>query len=256
MSGEPQAGQSAKIIMEKSTVVAVKEEINKQLANAETVKSLLDTTFKGLQPEVMKRALLEGMIRGFSFQNFLERDVYAIPYGQTYSLVTSIDYSRKIGAKSGVVGVEAPKYVEDGGKIISCSVTVHKRFPDGYVGDFTAEVFMDEYSTGRNLWSSKPRTMISKVAEMHALRKACPEELAQAYVAEEMERESAPAIPALNITALEKMVRGAKTLEELKNIWADLPGDAKASATLKEAFADMEAILKSETAEPAVEKAA
>lgn len=246
----------APIIMEKSTVVAVKEEINKQLANAETVKSLLDTTFKGLAPEVMKRALLEGMIRGFSFQNFLERDVYAIPYGQTYSLVTSIDYSRKVGARSGVVGVEAPKYVEQDGKIISCAVTVHKRFPDGYVGDFTAEVFMSEYTTGRNLWTSKPRTMISKVAEMHALRKACPEELAQAYVEEEMVREAAKETPAINLTVLEKMIRGSKTLEELKLAWADLPGDAKASATLKEAFSDMEAILKAETTEPVVDVAA
>lgn len=242
--------------MEKSTVVAVKEEINKQLANAETVKSLLDTTFKGLQPEVMKRALLEGMIRGFSFQNFLERDVYAIPYGQTYSLVTSIDYSRKVGARSGVVGVEKPAYDYDAdGKIVSCAVTVHKRFPDGYVGDFTAEVFMDEYSTGRNLWSSKPRTMISKVAEMHALRKACPEELAQAYVEEEMVREAAKEVPVIDITALEKLIRSCKTLEGLKVIWADLSGDAKGNATLKEAFSDMEAILKAEAEEPAAEAA-
>jgi hypothetical protein len=29
-------------------------------------------------------------------------------------------------------------------------------------------------------------TMIAKVAEMHALRKACPEELAKSYIEEEM----------------------------------------------------------------------
>lgn len=245
--------------MEKSTTVAtIKEEINRQLAGPETIQSLLDTTFKGFDPALMKRALLEGHLRGFNFKNFLEKDVYAIPYGQTYSLVTSIDWSRKIGARSGIVGVDAPVFKDsgDGKSIISCAVTVHKKFADGTIGDFTAEVYFSEYTTGKNLWSSKPRTMISKVAEMAALRKACPEELSQAYVAEEIERETAPTIPAVNLSALEKMVRGAKTLEELKNIWADLPGDAKASATLKEAFADMEAILKSETTEPAVEKAA
>jgi len=89
-----------------SRVAVIKAEINKQLGDAETLKSLLDTTFKGLEPATAKRAMLEGMLRGFTFQDFLERNVYAIPYSNTYSLVTSIDYSRKIGAKSGIVGVD------------------------------------------------------------------------------------------------------------------------------------------------------
>lgn len=41
-------------------VSVIKEEINKQLGDADTVKSLLDTTFNGLEASVMKRALLEG----------------------------------------------------------------------------------------------------------------------------------------------------------------------------------------------------
>jgi phage recombination protein Bet len=35
-----------------------------------------------------------------------------------------------------------------------------------------AEVWEEEYSTGQNLWEDKPRTMIAKVAECQALRKA------------------------------------------------------------------------------------
>ena len=54
------------------------------------------------------------------------------------------------------------------------------------VGDYTAKVYFTEYSTGRNLRNTKPRTMIAKVAEMHALRSAFPEEMAQQYVEEEM----------------------------------------------------------------------
>lgn len=49
---------------------------------------------------------------------------------------------------------------------------------------FVSEVWEEEYSTGRDLWQTKPRTMISKVAESQALRKAfdisglyAPEEL-------------------------------------------------------------------------------
>lgn len=124
-----------------STVALIKSQINKQLADAETMKSLLDTTFKGLEAQTMKQALLAGMIRGFEFKDFLEKKVYAIPYGSTYSLVTSIDYSRTIGARSGVVGVDKPEYTySDEGNVVTCSVTVKKRFPDGYIGEFTAEV--------------------------------------------------------------------------------------------------------------------
>ena len=37
---------------------------------------------------------------------------------------------------------------------------------------FEVEVYASEYSTGKNLWRDKPRTMIQKVAEAHALRRA------------------------------------------------------------------------------------
>ena len=37
---------------------------------------------------------------------------------------------------------------------------------------FISEVYEEEYTTGENLWTSKPRTMIGKVAESQCLRKA------------------------------------------------------------------------------------
>lgn len=37
---------------------------------------------------------------------------------------------------------------------------------------FEVEVSLAEYSTGKNLWQTKPKTMIVKVAESHALRRA------------------------------------------------------------------------------------
>lgn len=230
-----------------STVALIKQEINKQLADPETMKSLLDTTFKGLEAATMKRALLEGMVRGFSFKNFLEKDVYAIPYGTTYSLVTSIDYSRKIGARSGIVGMDAPVYREEGGKVVSCAVTVKKRFPDGYIGEFTAEPDFKEYSTGKNLWSSKPKTMIAKVAEMHALRKACPEELAQSYVEEEFQKPEAPVhAVALDLDELRLKLQACMTLDDLEKVWADMPGDARTA--LKEDMERVKTMIMSEQA--------
>ncbi len=175
-----------------SNLEIITKEINTELQKQEIQTVLLGTTFKGLSLANMKTAMFEGMSRGFSFKDFLEKNIYAIPYGNNYSLVTSIDYARKIGMRSGIVGVSAPSYTFDENKNVeTCSVTV-KRKIDNTIGEYTATVYFKEYTTGRNLWTTKPMTMIAKVAEMHALRKACPEELSQAYVEEEKEKEVGP----------------------------------------------------------------
>lgn len=201
---------------ENSQVEVINAEINKELSNPEVGRALLATTFKGLDAMLMKRAIMEGMIRGFKFKDFLEKNVYALPFrtkdGPTYSLVTSIDYARKRGMRAGIVGKDAPQYVMDGKKVISCSVTVHRRIPPltpiqtDYVGAYTAEVYFDEYTTGQNLWNSKPRTMIAKVAEMHALRMACPEELSQMYSEEELQSEARAAREPMPQYKVERMV--------------------------------------------------
>lgn len=213
----------------------IQSDVTKELANKETMQTLIATTFKGLKAEQIKPAMVEGMLRGFTFQDFLEKNVYAIPYGEKYSLVTSIDYARKVGMRSGVVGKSAPEYEEKDGKIISCSVTV-KRKVGTDIGDFSAKVYFSEYTTGRNLWTSKPRTMIAKVAEMHALRMACPEELSQMYTVEEMgeakvvpieTKKSAPKLEPIDIQTYGSKLELCKTLDELKKVWSATPAEAK-----------------------------
>lgn len=231
---------------ESSTVALVKSEITRELAHPETVKALLDTTFKGLDEGSMKRALLEGMIRGFTFKEFLQKDVYAIPYGQSYSLVTSIDQSRKVGMRSGVIGVTEPVYEfdPDGKTPISCSVTVKRRVGQD-IGEFSAKVYFKEYTTGANLWKSKPLTMIAKVAEMHAYRKACPEELSQSFVEEEFQKAEAPVhAVALDLDEHRLKVQSCMTLEDLERVWADIPGDAK--GPLKDDMARTKSLIMSE----------
>ena len=60
------------------------------------ILKILIPTFKGLQVASAKQAMLEGMMRGFTFKDFLEKNIYAIPFSSGYSLVTSVDYVRKI----------------------------------------------------------------------------------------------------------------------------------------------------------------
>lgn len=185
--------------MKNSQIEIINAEISRELANEAVGRALLATTFKGLNATSMRQAIMEGMIRGFTFKDFLEKNVYAIPYGNGYSLITSIDYARKKGMRAGIVGKNAPIFEMDGGHIISCSVTVKRRVKQD-IGEYTATVYFDEYTTGKNLWTSKPRTMIAKVAEMHALRMACPEELSQTYTEEEMESEAEKAAPMQSYT--------------------------------------------------------
>lgn len=211
-----------------STIETINKEISLEIAKPEVQKALLLTTFKGLNLKTMQQAMVEGMMRGFKFKDFLEKNVYAIPFKDGYSLITSIDYARKVGMRSGVVGTSKPEYQMDGTKIESCTVTVKKKLGE-YVGEYSATVYFEEYyKAGRNgypsLWDSKPRTMIAKVAEMHALRKACPEELAQTYTEEEIQK----TVPVeIKIDDFEQKLKETKSLEELGNVWSSIPQKAK-----------------------------
>jgi hypothetical protein len=209
----------------------IHDEVSTQLANKEVLASLVATTFKGLEPENVKKAMIEGVMRGFTFEDFLQKNIYAVPYGKSYSLITSIDYARKVGMRSGVVGKSEPVYEEKDGRIISCTITIRKKFGE-IIGNFTATAFFSEYTTGKNLWTSKPRTMIAKVAEMHALRMACPEELSQMYMKEEMDEkiinvEEVERIDPIRVQSYGDKLKASKTLEELKSNWSAIPFEAK-----------------------------
>lgn len=217
-----------------TNLIEIQKEVDLQIANKETFAMLVNTTFKGLDPVNIKQAICEGMIRGFTFKDFLEKNIYAIPFGKGYSLVTSIDYARKIGMRGSIVGKTAPIFEEKDGRIISCTVTV-KRLIGGIVGDFTATVYFAEYTTGKNQWVSKPRTMIAKVAEMHALRMACPEEMSQVYVEEEKEQEVLGKLEPIDIAIYGNKLKECKTLADLQREWSALPFEAKQKlGTLKD----------------------
>lgn len=119
----------------------------------------------------------------------LLKQLYFIKYGTNVSYVTSIDGYRIIAHRTGLfAGVTEPKYDYDSkGLVTHCSVAVLKM-----VGvekcEFAAKVKFSEYNTGKNLWSKMPETMIAKVAEAHALRKAFPQDLSGIYTTDEMDQ--------------------------------------------------------------------
>lgn len=184
---------------ELTKVQKINQQVALELSDEKTKKALLATTFNGLDELNMRKALLEGMIRGFAFDDFLKKNIYALPFKnnqtgkQEYSLIVSIDHLRQVGGEAGIIGKSKPEWEiekDDKGKetIISCTITL-KKLIQGHIGEFTATVFFDEFNTGKSIWRGKPKMMIAKVAEAHAYRMACPKETAQLYVAEEMEKQ-------------------------------------------------------------------
>lgn len=201
-------------------ITLYQEEVNKVMADPATIASLLETTFKGLTAPTAKKAMMEGMIRGFTLKDFFEKNVYAVPFGGGYALVKSIDYCRKVGAKNGIVGKDAPIFEERDGKLFSCTITLHKKIGDT-VGKFTDTVYYDEYAGKGGQWATKPRTMLAKVCEMHVLRMACPEALSGDY--DESEYQTPSYIPADVVSEtrdadIAKLMT-CQTLDELKEMW-------------------------------------
>lgn len=176
---------------EKVALVAkLNKELTLQTKDPAVMRALLATSFKGFKDELtVKQAILEAMLCGYTFQDIVQKKIYAIPFGSGYSLVQAISDVRAIAMESGQIGKSAPVFVDDEkGNILTCTITVQKKIGN-QIGNFTATVYFNEYNKGRDNWKTKPRTMIAKVAEMHALRMAFPIKLDKAYIEDEFREE-------------------------------------------------------------------
>lgn len=137
----------------------------------------------------------------------LTRQIYCIhrKSGNTkkMSIQTSIDGFRVVAERTGLYGGQSAPVWEDGkdGWPIKCTIAVYKfkgsvRYEAAVaVAYFSEYVQMkDEWAGGQrtgnkvvaDMWAKMPRTMIAKVAEALALRKAFPQDLSGLYTTDEM----------------------------------------------------------------------
>lgn len=155
------------------------------------------------------------------------RQIQAVPFWNKdasrydWTVIIQIEGLVTIAENTGMYGgTTKPEYeFGDDGQPISCTVGVHK-IVQGVPATSFQTVYFDEYDTGKNLWRSKPKTMLKKVAHAHALRatfSAC----AGMYVAEEMER--ADVIDGEVVPDIKEDVKKAKSKDELSNILQSLP---------------------------------
>lgn len=84
--------------------------------------------------------------------------------------------------KDGAINERQGCFIMPGETLVGGWAVVHrtdKKYP------YVAKVSLQEYTTGKSLWTSKPSTMIRKVAIVQALREAFPAQLGAMYTQEE-----------------------------------------------------------------------
>jgi phage recombination protein Bet len=148
-------------------------------------------TMTGNAPPDLFMAMIEiARVRGL---DPLAKQISLIKYGSDWQITTTIDGYRAIAEKTGVyAGSDEAVFTESGRTTKSgkphpdtASVTVWK-LVEGQRVPFTARVRWDEYDGGNFTWNKMPFTMLGKVAESHALRKAFPSVLSGVYTDDEM----------------------------------------------------------------------
>jgi phage recombination protein Bet len=133
----------------------------------------------------------------------LTRQIYCIHrYDKTsnskrMTIQTSIDGFRVVAERSGEYGgQDEPEFVHNGDKLLCCKIKVYKFRGDQRYQASVGVAYWDEYvpAPGQDyMWKKMPHTMLAKVAEALALRKAFPQDLSGLYTAEEMQQADAKA---------------------------------------------------------------
>lgn len=242
------------------TIAHYRAEIQTNVMNDKaTFNALATKTFNGLEPANIPQALLEGYMRGFTLKDFMVKDVYATPFWnskkqkQDYAIVVSISHARKTAQKAGQTGKSEPKFTytgdENSRKVESCSVTVWKK--DGDERGYTATVFFDEYEQVKKtkegkviqgMWQTKPRTMLAKVAEMHALRMAFPEAFSELFVEEEFDKSRDVVVDIdaqdMDDDAVDAIadINGAETLEDVQKLFGGFAAKLVRNKKVVEAY--------------------
>ena len=134
--------------------------------------------------------------------NPFTKDVYVIKYGNSpASIVTSKEvFTKRANAHPDYEGFEAGvTFIDAQGNVRQREGSaVYRAANETLVGGwcrvfikgrraFYDEVTMEEYSTGKSGWAKMPATMIRKVALVHCLREAFPDDFQGLYSQEEMD---------------------------------------------------------------------
>ena len=156
--------------------------------SAEQQKMILHTYAQGATPAEFAVLMEVAKARGL---NPLTKQIYFVKLSGKWTFQVSIDGLRAVAQRSGLyAGQDAPVFeYDDRRNFVSCSVSIYRK---DWQRPCVGVAFFGEFSTGQNLWKSKPHVMISKVAEAIALRKAFSEECSGLYGEGELDQSVQP----------------------------------------------------------------
>ena len=127
--------------------------------------------------------------------NPFSRDVYAIAYKDKFNIIVGFEvYLRRASESGKLAGWKAWTTGSKENKNLKGCIEIHRK---DFSAPFYHEVDFDEYNTNQNLWVSKPKTMIKKVAMAQGFRLCFPEQLSGiGYTADELDEMPSQEIPA------------------------------------------------------------
>lgn len=151
------------------------------------------------------------------------KQIYSVPRGGQRTLQTGIDGFRLIAERTGCYcpGKSSTYTYDKTGKLESATAYVKKLTKDGAWHEVEATADFKEYDGNNNMWKKFPKTMLAKVAESIALRKAFPADLSGIYGAEELEQAETSTHVIKSIEVKENCISKAQEEELLRIIGDD-----------------------------------
>lgn len=211
-------------------------QVQKKTFNKEEFELIRSQIAPEATPEELKLFLYQAQLTGL---NPLTRQLYCIHRNvkqgnnlvKKMTIQTSIDGFRVIAERSGNYGGQSePIFTEKDGQLVSCKVSVFRFHNEVRYEAAVGVAYWDEYAPKNaegkvtGMWAKMPHTMLSKVAEALALRKAYPQDLSGLYTGEEMNQadvQTASYIKTHEIAEdLELAIDLVVSLEELKQLYA------------------------------------
>lgn len=127
----------------------------------------------------------------------MTRQIYFMKRAGKVTIQTSIDGFRVIAERSGdYAGQDEPEFIYKGEKLDCAKVRVYRFKGEQRYLAAVGVAYWAEYFPGEAqgfMWKKMPHTMLAKVAEALALRKAYPQDLSGLYTNDEMNQADKPA---------------------------------------------------------------
>ncbi|MCW3466526.1 phage recombination protein Bet [Chitinophaga nivalis] len=201
-------------------VKLIKDQIAKGSSDAELQLFIYQCKRTGLDPLTRQIYCL--------FRNVKNKD--SGQYEKKMTIQTSIDGFRVIAERSGDYGgQDEPIFIEDESRnLIGAKVKVYRFRGEQRYPAAVGVAYWSEYvpQPGQDaMWRKMPRTMISKVAEALALRKAYPQDLSGIYTIDEMSQDNKndiqdiSAMPVTDNSDLQILIDSCETIPELAALY-------------------------------------